>query len=158
MEKNQNKIAGQITCKANITATVRDAKTGKVKRVYKHKNLVVTVGRKVLAMLLAGDATYSGEINYGALGSDNTAAANGDTTLGTEVYRNQTASAAFDDNIAYITFFYTADETDGTYYEFGTFIDGTASADTGQLFNRVVVDWTKTDTETLTVDVVLTLS
>lgn len=153
-EKNEEtiKITGQII------ATIRDAKTGKVKRVYRHKNLVVTVGRKVLAMLLAGDVTYSGEINYGALGTGETAPANGDTTLETEAYRNQTASAAFDDNIAYITFFYTADETNGTYKEFGCFIDGSAGADTGQLFNHVAVDWTKSDTETLTVDLIFTLA
>jgi hypothetical protein len=151
-------IKEQITIKGQITATIKDSKTGKIKRVYKHTNLITTAGRAVLAMLLTGDTTYSGEINYGALGTGTTAPANSDTKLETEVYRNQTASSAFDDNIAYITFFYTADETDGTYKEFGCFIDGAAGADTGQLFNHVAVDWTKTDTETLTVDCIFTLS
>jgi len=151
-------IKDTIKIKGEIIATIRDAKTGKIKRVYRHKNLVVTVGRKVLAMRLANDTTYTAIINYGALGTGTTPPANGDTTLETEVYRNQTASAAFDDNIAYITFFYTASETNGTYREFGAFIDGAAGAGTGQLFNRVAVNWTKSDTETLTVDCIFTIT
>ena len=58
-----------------------------LKREYVCENLVVTVGRAAIAQRIANDTTYTTIINYGALGSNATAAANGDTTLGTEVFR-----------------------------------------------------------------------
>ena len=142
-----------------IVATIRDGKTGKIKRVYKKKfNLIVTVGRSVLAQRLANVTTYSGVINYGALGTSQTPPANSDTQLGAEVYRKTVASATYSNNIAYISFFYTAAETSGNYKEFGTFIDGSATPNSGKLFTHVAVDWTKTTSETLTVDVTYTIS
>mgnify|MGYP006863458655 CR=1 FL=1 len=114
------------------------------------QNLITTVGRTVLARLLSGDATYSGEINYGALGTSSTAVANSDTTLGTEVYRKIASSQTYSDNISYVDFYYTATETTGTYEEFGNFIDGTASVDTGQLWSHIVTGgWVKSGTESL---------
>ena len=108
-------------------------------------NLIPTVGRAVLARLLSGDATYSGEINYGALGSGTTAFTNASTILNTEVYRKLASSQAYDDNIAYIDFFIASgDVADQTFEEFGAFIDGTASADTGQAFSLLITGgWVK---------------
>jgi hypothetical protein len=121
-------------------------------REYAKQNLIVTTGRAVLAQRLANDTTYTGIINYGALGSGDTAPVNGDTTLETEVFRKTVASASDTDNIAFIDFFYSKSDTDGTYEEFGSFIDGTGSADTGQLFNRVLTGgWVKTSSESMTV-------
>ncbi|MCP4273019.1 MAG: hypothetical protein GY781_13840 [Gammaproteobacteria bacterium] len=114
------------------------------------KNLITTAGRTVLARLLSGDATYSGEINYGLLGTDNTAPTNGDTTLGTEVYRKLASSQTYSANISYVDFYYNATETTGTYEEFGNVIDGTASADTGQLWSHIATGgWVKSGTESL---------
>lgn len=121
-------------------------------REYTVNNLIVTVGRSVLAQRLANTTTYTGIINYGALGSDNTAVANGDTTLGTEVFRKVTASDSYTDSIAFIDFFYSKADTNGTYEEFGTFIDGTASVDTGQMFTHALTGgWVKTASESMTV-------
>ncbi len=108
-------------------------------------NLVVTTGRTVVARLLAGDATYSGEINYGALGSGSTAFTNASTQLNTEVYRKIASSQAYDGNIAYIDFFIAAgDVGNQTFQEFGSFIDGTASANTGQAFSLLITGgWVK---------------
>ena len=121
-------------------------------------NLIPTVGRSVLAQRLANTTTYTGIINKVALGTGNTAPANGDTQLGTETYRNNAASLTYADNIAYITGFFTATEVSGTFAEAGLFIDGTASANTGQLFSRVLVAVTKTTLQTLTIDWQLTIS
>lgn len=109
------------------------------------QNIIPTVGRNVLARLVAGDVTYSGEIDYGALGDDNTAFTNGSTTLNNELYRSQADSQAFDDNVAYIDWFIASgDVADQTFEEFGAFIDGTGSADTGQAFSLLVTGgWTK---------------
>jgi hypothetical protein len=133
---------------------------GIIERHYAAHNLVATVGRNVLARLLTGDTTYSGQINYGALGSSSTTPNNSDTQLGTEVYRKLYASHTTDgNNIAYVDFFYAATDTNGTYNEFGNFIDGTASANTGRLFSHILTGgWTKTNVQSMFVSCQYTIS
>lgn len=160
-EQKHEAIGGNMAIRCNITATVRDARTGEVKRVYKHKNLVAYAGRSVIAQRLANDTTYTLAITHGAVGTDTTPPTVNDTTLGAEFYRKTPSSQTFGgtgDCVAFISFFYAATDWDGTAREFGTFIDGTGSADTGQLFNFVAVNWVKSNTETLTVDVENTVS
>jgi hypothetical protein len=128
-------------------------------RQYRVANLVTTIGRSVLAQRLANTTTYTGTINYGALGSSATAVANADTQLGTEVFRKVTASTSYTNNVAFIDFFYSKADTNGTYQEFGTFIDGTGSANTGQIFNHALTGgWTKSASESMTVSCTFTLS
>lgn len=127
--------------------------------MYSLHNLITTRGRSVLVGLLAGDSTYTGEINYGALGTGTTAVANSDTKLETEVYRNLTASQAFSDNIAYIDFFYEATEVDGTFTEFGNFIDGSETVDSGRIFSHLLTGgWVKPNTQSLFVSCQYTLN
>lgn len=108
-------------------------------------NLITTRGRNVLARLLTGDATYNGEINYGALGTSSTAVTNADTQLGTETYRKIYASHTTDGaNVAYVDFFYAATDCNGTYNEFGNFIAGTGTANSGRIFSHVLTGgWVK---------------
>lgn len=127
------------------------------KPIFLH-NLVPTVGRAVLAQRLSGDTTYTGTINKCALGTGSTSPSNADTTLATESYRNNAASLADADNVAYITGFFTAVEVSGTFTEVGFFIDGTASANTGQLFSRALINVTKSGAQTLTIDATFTFS
>ena len=122
------------------------------------ENVTTTIGRGVLAQRLGGDTTYTGTVNYTALGSDNTAADVSDATLGTEVYRKAISSGTDAANIAYLETFFSASETSGTYEEYGNFIDGAAGADTGQLFNRFVSSITKSLTETLNVQSIITFN
>lgn len=123
------------------------------------ENLITTVGRSVIAQRLANTTTYTGIINYGALGSSATAVANGDTQLGTEVFRKVVASASYTTNVAFIDFFYSKADTNGSYAEFGTFIDGGAGANTGQLFTHALTGtWTKTSSESMTVSTQYTIS
>lgn len=145
------------------TITIRDAKTGRVKRVYRHKNIIPTVGRALIANNLAiSSADDDPFLNYTALGTGDTAPANGDTQLVTETFRKLTASGTNSNNIAYITAFYTAAEVTGTFKEAALFANGTASADSGILFSRVLLNptsgITKSGTETLTIDYTLTIS
>ena len=121
-------------------------------------NIIPTVGRSVLAQRLANTTTYTGVVNKVALGSSSTAVANTDTILGAETYRNTAASLTYSNNIAYITGFFSAAECSGTYAEAGLFIDGTGSANTGQLFSHVLASITKTSAQTLTIDWTLTIS
>lgn len=139
------------------TFTTRDAKTGKVLRVEKKENIIATVGRNVLARLLAGDNTYSGQLSYGALGSSTTAPALTDTTLGAETNRVGVSSQVAVGNVAYASFFFPAGSVIA-YEEFGNFIDGSSSANTGQLFTHVLISGSKAATETLTVDSNYTIS
>lgn len=116
------------------------------------QNQVVAVGRACFTGRLVGETTYTGVVNYGALGSGTTAVMDTDTVLDTEVARKGTATRTRTGNSATLRFFYSKSDTDGTYEEFGTFIDGTASADSGQMFNRVLTGgWVKSDLESLTV-------
>jgi hypothetical protein len=119
--------------------------TGAVQRMKYNTNLIPTTGRNVLARLLAGDTTYSGEVDYGALGDGNTAFTNASTTLNNELFRSQADSQAYDDNIAYIDWFVeSGDIADQTFEEFGAFIDGNGSADTGQAWSLLVTGgWVK---------------
>jgi len=127
-------------------------------RQYAFHNIVVTTGRAVLARLLAGETTYSGEINYCALGNYTATATASDTTLGNELYRKEVSSKAYASNNAYVSTFFTATEIDGTFEEVGHFIDGTAVVDSGQLFSRIAspntaeLPVTKSNTESLTID------
>ena len=122
------------------------------------ENITTTVGRSVIAQRLSGITTYTGVVNYGALGTSNTAAAVGNTQLGAEVYRKALSSGTYASNVAYLENFYTATETTGTYQEYGFFIDGTGSANTGQLFNRFTSTVVKSNTETLNVQSTITIN
>ena len=122
------------------------------------ENITTTAGRSVLAQRLAGTNTYTANITHTALGSSATAAAIGNTQLGTEVYRKALSSGTSSSNVAYIETFYTAAETSGTYEEYGNFIDGTGAANSGQLFNRFTQTITKSVTETLNVQSQITIN
>ena len=121
-------------------------------------NVLPTVGRSALIGRLANDTTYTGIANKCALGSSSTPAANGDTKLGAETYRNNIASLAYANNIAYLTGFFTGPECSGTYNEAGLFIDGAAGADTGVLLSHTLTGVTKSGIQTFTIDFTITLS
>jgi len=124
-------------------------------------NIIPTAGRSVLAQWIIGTITYSADngVNYGSLGTSNTAPANGDTQLTTETYRKATSSAATSSNVAYLSNFYTATETSGTFEEAGWHIDGTGVANTGQLLSHFLTTTiAKSVTETLTVESTITIS
>ena len=100
--------------------------TAKMKRLflvreYKITNIIVTVGRATFAQRLANDTTYTGIINYGALGTDNTAVTNADTTLGTELARKLVTTISNVTNTVLILVFFGAAEENGTLTEFGLF-------------------------------------
>ncbi len=140
--------------------TIRDAKTGAIKRVQEFENLIPTVGRaqiaKALEAALAGISEI--EINFTSLGTGSTAPANGDTILETEVFRKAVASLTSSSNQLFVTAFYTAGEVSGTFAEAGIHINGTGSPDSGILFSRVAISVTKSSSETLTIDYTVTIT
>jgi len=122
------------------------------------ENITTTVGRTVLARRLSGNTTYTGIVNYTALGSDATPAVVGNTQLGTEVYRKALSSGTYLNNVAYIETFFTAAEVTGTFEEYGMFIDGTGAANSGQLFNRFTSTNIKSATETMNCQSIVTFN
>jgi hypothetical protein len=136
----------RIALRNRDSVAIQEMKAEKlIEEIKETTNIVPTVGRNVLARIIAGNTTYTGEINYGALGSGSTAFTNASTQLNTEVYRKLASDSAFDDNISYVDWFIeSGDVADGTYEEFGAFIDGGAGANTGQAFSlHITGGWVK---------------
>ena len=127
-------------------------------------NLVATTGLNVLSRLLAGDDTYTGEINYGAVGiGASPTIALGNTELTDEQFRTTISSQSESGTMAYIDFVFGAGDFDttviGQITEFGNFIDGEAGADTGQLFSDIATGgWDKNSTTSLFISCEYTLS
>jgi len=117
---------------------------GKISDVYERQNLIVNAGLAIVAQRLAGDDTYSLEINYGALGDGSGAIADSDTEMENEIYRKLASSSSHDGKTAYIDFFYEKADVAGTFTRFANFIDGEAGADTGIMWSHLPVNWTKT--------------
>ncbi len=148
-----------IKAKGIYKITLRNTKTGKIDKQWIVENLVPTVARTMIANnLTSASPTNVMKITHCALGSSSTAAANADTQLGTETYRNAIASITNAGNIAYATGFFTATETSGTYNEIGIFSNGTGSANTGILISHVITTIVKTTSQTLTIDWTITFS
>jgi len=127
-------------------------------RQFMVKNVTTTVGRSVFAQRLVNVTTYTGVVNYCALGTSSTAPAVGDTQLGTETYRKALSPSTYANNIAYLETFFSSTDTNGTFEEFAFFIDGTGSANTGQMFNRFTQSVTKSATESLNVQSTVTIA
>lgn len=128
------------------------------------ENLVVDRGLEMLARIITGDVSYTGVLNYCALGDSNTAVNAVDTALGNEVYRKTITSTTFSANEAYASTFFNQAEIVDTIEEVGHFVDGSATTDSGRLFSRIEaadtaeLPVTKGATETLTVDYKVTFA
>jgi len=125
---------------------------GKLVKTEKKDNVICNAGFNTLARRLCNDTTYTGYINKMALGTGSPTPAATDTQLTTETYRNTTASGTASSNIAYCTAYFTETECNGTYTEFGNFIDGTGTANSGQLWSHIAsISWVKNNTTCLVV-------
>jgi len=118
---------------------------GKVEVI--QKNLVVDAlnyGLDLLVQYLVsayvGSLTYPLGIAWGEIGTGNTAPAASDTALTTPTNRATVSYAADSAYTTAVVQFFFPDSvlSNTTYYEFGTFIGGTSSIGTGQLFNHAL--------------------
>lgn len=119
-------------------------------------------GKDLIIQWLLGLATYPIGINWGAIGTSTTPPAESDTQLVAE-YARSTVSFSEDAgyNEAIVQFFFTDSMlSNQSYYEFGTFINGTAGINTGQIFNRALFSSpvVKTSGTDLTVECDFTLT
>jgi hypothetical protein len=162
IEDNQEAkdIEAFLNLAVDIPLEVFEEKTKRLREICKisreetFENQIVLVGREVFARRLVNDTTYTGIINYGALGTSSTAINDAQTQLVAEVKRKGVAVYSRSGDTSTLRFFYSKTDWNGTAQEFGTFIDGSSSANTGQMFNRVLTGgWVKTALEALTVTV-----
>lgn len=134
------KIRGRVRVWSHLAGT--DFRThGKLE--VEQKNLIMdspNYGFDILIQRLVGLTTYSGTITFGEIGTGNTAVAIGDTALTASSVRAAVSFSEDYGNTDAIVQFYFPDGslTNQTYYEFGTFIDGSSTPGSGQLFNHAL--------------------
>ena len=90
------KIANNVTMHGEMELTVRDSKTGKIKRTIKSKNKIMASANYGVGLIMqhfGGDNTYSLDLSKAKIGSGTTAPAAGDTDLETPVTFNVSGSS-----------------------------------------------------------------
>lgn len=135
-----------------------------VQKEFVIKNLTCTRGRAAIMDVMAGLGNYTGEITHAGLGTSSTAPTVSDTQLGAEV--NRQALADVDDTqvssaILIFSFFWSSSSfTNSTVNEFGTFIDATATANSGRILTRALFAETinKTSSKAISCDAQYTLA
>jgi hypothetical protein len=98
-------------------------------------------GLDIIIQRLVGMNTYSLNIMFGEIGTGSTPPALSDTALTTPAKR---AAVGFQQDFgqtdAVVQFFFSDSQlANTTYNEFGTFIDGTSTIGSGQLFNHALL-------------------
>lgn len=165
--KNIKKI--KIKTKSNrfisgrIKATLRDAKTGKIKQIVEVHNIVPAVGLAAIARRLGDIGSKSNEsiITYGAVGSGTGTPVDSDTIMENEIARKLIADSEDTDNEILIETYFTSAEGNGSLTRFALFgEDASASADSGTMFEHVEFDTTitKTSNDDLTIQSYITIS
>lgn len=146
---------------------IKDAKTGKIKRIQEYDNLVPTIGRAAMAAQMAGTNSQEMEAISIELGTGTTPPVNGDTAMETATHRKAVASAAGSNNIATISVNFTTGDLAGafTFKEAGLLGDGSAVTcqpstvgGTGILYSRVAINVAVSAVESLTVEFTYTFS
>lgn len=128
-------------------------KDGNLKEVQYLNNLVTTAAKESWAKAFRGlTDSNQGIATYHALGTDDTAPALGDTTLGAEIFRKLISVRDDVNNVSRFQTFFTTAEGNGSLRELGLFGDNASgTADTGTLFARVAINREKSSLDTLTV-------
>lgn len=141
-----------VTWKGRIKVTTfyKDGTT----EVEEFDNLIVNTGLNMMRRALKNGDEKT-QILYVALGSDATAPAATDTTLGSEQFRKQVTAYSNAGTGALTTTIYIAPGEANTFTieEIGWFAgSATGTADTGTLVSRVNYSKAKTDAEALQID------
>lgn len=128
------------------------------------ENLVVSSsnhGRNLVCQRLAGENTYSLNITHIEIGDDNTAPVVGNTDLGNGLERGAVTDYEISNNVVTLRFFLSdAEVADDTYEEMGTFVDGTATLGTGQMWNHALFasPYVKASGEDTTIELIVTVN
>ncbi len=151
-----------ISIKGKVRITTRRAGTDEVlRRSPWMKNLLVispSRGKNLIVQRLTGVNTYSLNIKYGEIGTGSAAPTTADTGLNTPSVRVPVSLASTSVSLSEAQFqFFMSDAQlpNGTYREFGMFVDGDAGTATGQFFNHILFTtaYTKAAGEDTTIEV-----
>lgn len=149
--KDNGKISGRVKL------TFHNILTG-IDDIFEFQNVICNSGKESWAGRSAG-ADNLGKITYMALGTGTTAPDATDTALETEIYRKQNSISSYSANEATFKTFFSTEEANDTLKEIGLFgDDASGTADSGTLFAHRAIDRTKADTETLTVEWVISFN
>lgn len=135
----------------------------KIRETDWQENLIMlgtNTGISLLLQRLVGTNTYTANITHADIGTGTTAPAITDTILGVASARAVRGLGSVSGNDADLSFFFPdALLPNDTYTEFGTFVDGTISVDTGQIFNRILFSspYVKSSGEDTTIRVKFTI-
>lgn len=154
-----HKINSALTIQGHFHAVLRDISTGEILKEIHKDNLVVNVGKNGFAKLLNGESGFTGAFNYLAVGTGANAPAVTDTTLQTELARTTIVGGTNSrtNNEVSAEFYFGPTEANGAIKEVGVFVDGTATVDSGTLFDRTLLDLVKLSTNSLTITFTVTV-
>jgi len=144
---------------SNVKIIIENVATKEVE-IFETHNVGCSAGMYSLASRMAG--AEKGSVTYFAVGTgantgDDIPSAS-DTALVTELTRKQISVRSSSGDTASFRIFFGTSEANGILTEIGLFgDDATVVVDTGTLFARAVIDKTKTDAETLTIDWALSI-
>lgn len=151
--------------KGRFKIITTDKFTGKILRETDWQdNLIMlgaNTGKDLILDRLNGTNTYSLNITYADIGTGTNTPAASDTTLQTVVARAGKTLGSIASNILSLQFFFPdVSLANGTYRELATFVDGTASVSTGQIFNRALfaIAYVKASNEDTTIQVDFTIT
>jgi len=147
--------------KGRVRTILENVTTGEIEVSDWIENVIPLVGKTAIIRRLRNAATKTNEsiITYGAVGTGSSTPVNADTVLDTELERVQVASMSNSDNVLTVRTFFNTSQANGTLTEFGLFgEDASASADSGTLFERVLINKVKTSAKTLTIESQITIS
>lgn len=118
-------------------------------------------GKELILDRLNAINTYSLNITHAELGSGTTPPTNGDVALQTPLARSPKVTGVVNVNILTLQFFFAdVDLPNGTYNEFGAFIDGSGTIGSGRIFDRSIfgVPYVKSSSEDTTVQLDITIT
>lgn len=150
------KVEDTFKLEGKFILTLKDLE-GNVVQTQESKNLVVTVGKEVFARLLMNDQTYSGFVNYVAVGTDGASPAVGDTQLGAEIDRSELEDSNRVGTQTTLEYVFSATQAIGDLKEIGAFIDATDTPNSGIMFDSANIDIIKTPLNSLVVQLVITV-
>jgi hypothetical protein len=167
MKKTLNKFVlkeKDFALSGRVTIIKTNSLTGEIIETQSFPNRIMLgtyTGKDQILKRLIGDNTYTLNITHAELGTGSTTPADGNTALGAPVTREAKTTASIASNVATFQFFFpSVDLPNGSYNEFGTFIDGSASLSSGKIFNRALFGstYTKATNEDTTVQLDITIS
>lgn len=155
----------QFQLKGRVRVITHKAGTDEILRVSPWSdNLIMNgtnTGLNIILDRLNSDNTYSLNINYADIGTGTNTPALSDTQLQTAISRTAKANGSVAGSTLSLFFFWPdANLANGSYTEFGAFIDGTSSVNTGKIFERALfgITYTKATGEDTTVQLDITAS